>query len=312
MNWISISVFSYFLVAIAVVLDKFLLSSGRISKPHVYSFYIGVLGLGSLILLPFGFYIPSKFQIFTSLISGIFFTLGILVLYFAIRKSRISQVAPLAGAVIPVFSYLFSFALVREYFGFREISGIVILILGGLLISFDLPFKMNKRKFFSGFYQTIFSSILLALAYSIFKYVYEEQTFINGFIWTRFGMAICICSFFLIPQWRKDIIESLKRFKNPEKIKYQTGILFLGNKIIAGTGSLLINYAISLGSVTLVSSLASIQYAFVIFLSILASGKYPSIFNERILFWDWMQKFGAILVIAAGIYLVSGSIIYQY
>jgi uncharacterized membrane protein len=66
------------------------------------------------------------------------------------------------------------------------------------------------------------------------------------------------------------------------------------------------NYAISLGSATLVNSLTSVQYVFVVILAFFASLKYPKIFDEKLSFNDWLQRFLAIAIIAVGIYLVSG------
>ena len=79
----------------------------------------------------------------------------------------------------------------------------------------------------------------------------------------------------------------------------------MGNKIIAGLSALLLNYAITLGSVTLINALVSIQYVFVLILAWVVSQKYHQIFEEKLLFWDWMQKLAAIGVIAVGIFLIK-------
>lgn len=304
MTFILTALLSYFLGALAVILDKFLLGSKRISGAPVYSFYIGVFGLFVLFFIPFGFYVPSFFQIFLSLIGGGMFSVGILFLYFAIQKGEASRVSPIVGAIIPVVTYFLSFATFSEKFVLIQIAGIFLLIFGGLLISFDLPLKINKQKFVLGFWDSFWAGIFLAFSYFLFKMVYNEQIFMNGFIWTRIGSFLAVLSYFFIPSWRKEIFQSFGGFKKPKKKEYQTGSLFVANKIIGGISSILLNFAISLGSVTVVNSLVSSQYVFVLMLAFFAHKKFPNAFEEKLKFWDWAQKVGAIVLIGVGIILV--------
>jgi drug/metabolite transporter (DMT)-like permease len=295
---------SYFLGALAMILDKFLLGSKRISSAPVYSFYIGVSGLFVLLLIPFGFHVPSFFQIFLSLVSGGMFSVGILFLYFAIQKGEASRVTPIVGAMIPIVTYFLSFASSSESFVLIQILGIALLIIGGLLISFDLPLKINKRKFALGFWDSFWAGIFMALAYFLFKFVYNEQTFLSGFIWTRIGAFLGVTAYLVVPEWRKNIFRSFRSFKKPKKEGYQTGSLFLANKIIGGIRSILLNLAISLGSVTVVNSLVSSQYVFVLVLAFFAHKKFPFIFGEKLYFWDWAQKVGAIVLIGVGVMMI--------
>ncbi|MFA5777739.1 MAG: EamA family transporter [Parcubacteria group bacterium] len=296
---------SYFLGALTIILDKFLLGSKRITSAPVYSFFIALFGIFAVAFIPFvGFSIPSGWQIFLSLLGGALFSYGILALYFAIQKSEASRVSPIVGAVIPVATYFLSLIFSSEKLALIQIIGVALLIFGGLLISFDLPLKINKKKFFSGFYFSLSAGLLLALSYFVFKFVYNEQTFFNGFIWTRFGCFLAVMSYFLIPKWRKEICRSLNEFKKPKKKEYQTGGLFIGNKILGGTSSILLNVAIAMGSVTLVNSLVSSQYVFVLALAYFAHKKFPFAFQEKLYFWDWAQKTGAIVLIGVGIVFI--------
>jgi drug/metabolite transporter (DMT)-like permease len=301
MIFIFVALGSYFLGALTVILDKFLLGSKRISSAPVYSFYIAVFGLFALFFIPFaGFSVPNSWQIFLSLLGGALFSYGILALYFAIQKSEASRVSPIVGAIIPVATYFLFLIFSSEKLVLIQIIGVALLIFGGLLISFDLPLKINKKKFFSGFYASILAGLFLTSAYFVFKFVYNEQTFFNGFIWTRIGGFLAVIIYFFIPRWRKEIFKSLQEFKEPKKKGYQTGALFVGNKILGGTSSILLNAAIAIGSVTLVNSLASSQYVFVLALAYFAHKKFPFIFEEKLYFWDWVQKIGAIVLIGIG------------
>ncbi len=305
MSWLIIALISFFLSALVIILDKFILGAKKVSSPPVYAFYIGLLGLGALIFTPFGFSVPSPIQIIVSLISGALFTLGILSLYCAISKAQASRVAPLAGAVIPFITFIISILFFGEKLNYAQMAGAGALVLGGLLISFDLPLKLGGKKFFSGFWHTILAGTILAVAYSLFKFVYSGQEFLSGFIWTRIGSALVVLSFFIVPHWRKDIVKSLKGFAKPTHSHMHAGSLVVLNKIFGGTASILFNYAISLGSVTLINALVSMQYVFILILASVFSIWHPKVFEEKLYFWDWVQKVAAIAIIAVGIWLIS-------
>lgn len=305
MNWLSVALISYFLSSLVIILDKFILGAKKVSSPPVYSFYIGLLGLGAFIFTPFGFSVPSSVQIVVSLISGALFTLGILSLYYAISKAEASRVAPLVGAVIPFITFIISVLFLGENLNYAQMAGAGALVFGGLLISFDLPLKIGGNKFFSGFWHTILAGMILAVSYSLLKFVYNGQEFLNGFIWTRIGSALVVFSFFAVPHWRRDIVRSLNGFVKPTHSHVHAGSLVVLNKILGGTASILFNYAISLGSVTLVNALVSVQYVFILALAAVFSLWHPKVFKEKLYFWDWAQKVAAIAVIAVGIWLIS-------
>jgi len=305
MSWLLITLTSYFLSALTIILDKFILTGKKVASPPVYSFYIAILGMLVLVLAPFGLVIPSIQQIIASLIAGALFTFGILALYFAICIGQASRVAAFVGALVPLFTFIIAVIFFNEELNWSEMLGVLLLISGGMLVIFDLPFKTDKKKFWKKFSYALLAGGLLAAAYSIFKFIYTEQSFIGGFIWTRLGSGLAVVGFFLVPPWRRDILESLKGFKKPTRSRYRAGGLVILNKIIGGTASILFNYAIALGSVTIVNSLVAFQYLSVLVLAVIFSRWHPEIFSERLFFWDWAQKIGAIVIIGIGIYLVA-------
>lgn len=305
MSWLFIALISYFLSSLVIILDKFILGAKKIGSPPVYSFYIAVLGLGALAFVPFGFSVPPAGQIAASLISGALFTFGILALYFAIRIGQASRVATFIGAVIPFVTFIISIIFFGEEFNKTEIIGAILLISGGLLVTFDLPIRTDKEKFFEKFKYALMAGLLLAVAFSIFKIVYAGQSFIGGFIWTRIGSALAVAGFFLVPSWRRDIARSLKSLNKPTHSHYHIGALIVLNKILGGTASLLFNFAISLGSVTLINAMVASQYVFILIFAVIFSYWYPKVFEEKLYFWDWAQKMGAIILIALGIWLIS-------
>ncbi len=312
MSWFFLATISYFFGALTIILDKYLLKSEKISSPPVYAFYVGLTGMGVLIFAPLGLLfnsfqlkIPNVFQIGLSFFSGIFFLASILALYFAIKKAEASKVTPVVFSVTPLVALFLSSFVGLEKFGTLGYWGIALLIVGGLLISFDLPLKINKRKFFDGFYLSLLSGFLMGISIVALKFVYLYQNFFNGFVWSRGGALIGALLLLTISPWRKGIVKSFANAGKNKKENVKTGGLFVFNKILGGSSSALYNLAIGAGSVTLVSSMVSLQYVFVLIIAVIAGKKLPHIFEERLYFWDWFQKIAAIMVIAVGMFFVS-------
>jgi uncharacterized membrane protein len=307
MSWLVIAIIAYFLVALEVILDKFMLSSKRVSHPAIYAFYSGTLSLFVLAFIPFGVHWLPFSQIVFSLVSGAIFTYGILTLFFAIKENEASQVMPVVGAMIPLTTFFLSWAFIGERLAHVQIWGVALLILGGLLISFDLPFHVSKKKFFAGFKLSLLAGFLLAVAFTAFKHFFDKNNFITVFTWTRFGLFAGALSLFLTPAWRKVILGSFGGFKGGQKQKenHRTGMLFVLNKILGGTGSILTNYAIKLGSVTIVNALVALEYGFIFIFGLFFSVWFPVVFKEKKGWMHLAQKMASIVIITAGIVMVS-------
>lgn len=338
MTWIVIAIFSYFLVALEIILDKFLLSSKRVSHPAIYAFYSGVLSLTALLIFsPFGFHLISFSSALLSFAAGMIFTYGILCLFFAINKSEASQAIPVVGAVIPLTTYFLSLIFLNERLHNFQLIGVAVLIAGGLLISFDLPLKIHphtknknkqdkdlgknseisrdifgvgvdKRKFFSGFYYSIGAGVLLAIAFTSFKHFFDQDNFLNVYIWTRIGLCIGAMTLLIVPSWRRVIFNSftgLHKNNEEKKKNVKTSMLFVATKILGGAGSILTNKAIALGSVTIVNALVSTEYAFILLMGIVFSMWFPQVFQEKRDVRTIFEKVVAIAMITIGVVLIS-------
>lgn len=304
MAWFFVATVGYFFGAVANILDKFLLGSKRVSSAPVYAFYAGLFGLGAFLLAPFGLSMPNGSTLSLCIFSGLIFSAGVLLIFFAFSRAEASRVAPVVGAVIPITTFVFAHLFGFERFSLAECLGLFFLVFGGLLISFDLPLRLGKKKLFSGFYHAIGAGFLMAIAYLMFKQISNSESFITWYVWTRVGGFVGACLLFLIPVWRKNIFRSFYSAKKDKKRAAVTGGIFVGNKVAGGMSTLMVNYAIGIGSVTLINALVSLQYVFLLAIVALLSTTHAQVFREKLFFWDWAQKVAAILIIAAGAALI--------
>ena len=109
MNWLLIAIIAQIILGVAGVFDSLLLRK-RVQDPIVYAFWLGILGIFALILMPFGFIILSPSLIGIALVSGATFVCSLLLLFIALTKTEASLALPLTAALIPLCTFAISFA----------------------------------------------------------------------------------------------------------------------------------------------------------------------------------------------------------
>jgi len=312
MNWIAISLTAYLFMALCFILDKFLLKK-RIPKPSVYAFYMAIFSAGAVVLIPFGVRWMGWILSLKAIFFGMVFIWALIYFYKAVKKNEISKVAPLVGTVTQIATFFLAVIFLNQHITVLSLAGLVLLIVGGFLVSFDLP--LNYKSITKGLIYSIESGVLFAIAYGGFNYTYDEfrvlfgneKVFINGFFWTRVGLVLGGFSLLWVNNYRKEIKNSIfgRNKKHKESRNMKTISLFVLNKIFGGSSSILVNSAIFLGGTLFVQALSSVQFVFVLILATIMALKRPDVFEEKLYFWDWMQKIGAIILIGGGIVLVS-------
>lgn len=297
--WILIVAVAHIFYALVFIIDKNILSKS-LPHPIVYSFYVGVLGLLILVLLPFGFAIPSFAQAILILIAGAAQVAGWVCMYKALSRAEVSRVVPFIGSFIAIFTLILSRFLIGEKLGSEELVAFVFLVLGSLIISAKRRNFMDRslrailiyRKTF--FSLALLASLLFAIFWVITKYIFLNTSFIPGLIWMRAGAGLVALTL-LIPKKNRKLI-----FKKTEKMKSGTAKFVFIGRFLSVLGALGIYLAVFLGSVTLTNALQGLQYIFILFLAFLLYRKYPSLkeqFGSEVI----VQKLIAIILIGIGL-----------
>jgi len=301
MTWLIIALAAYFLISLNITLDKVILRNS-IPHPVVYCFYMGLLSIFGLVFLPFGQLSFELSNIITGIIVGAVFLGALFVMYKAVFAHEASRVGPIIGAVTPIFVSLFSFLFLQERLGWQELVAFALLVAGGILISVDLNGmdKSQKRKAALRILGiSILSALIFGVYYVLLKHVYNQGTFVSGFVWTRFGSFLA-AFLFLIPAKNRQLI-----FGGTRHLKLNSGILVLANKTLSGVAFALLNYAIAIGSVTLVNAMQGLQYVFLLIVVAFLSKKYPKILSEQIHKKALTQKIIAIIIIGLGLAMTA-------
>lgn len=297
--WIIIVVAGHLLNAIAFLIDKYLLTK-QMPNPIVYSFMIGVLGLAAFVLAPFGLEILSPHEMIFSLLSGATFVLGLYFFFTSLKYSDASRSVTFIGALQPVLIFFLAFWWLGERLATNQIFSFILLLVGGTVISWE-KVKTQHGESSHWIKYAIFAALFFAVSFVLVKNVFNGAHFISGLVWSRLGGAIMASLYLFIPQIRKNIFSGFKSTKNKKK----AGGLVLVSQIGGALGFVLITYAISLASVTLVQAMQGIQYAFLFLMVAFLTWRFPRILKEKFTQEIVLQKVFAIVIIGIGLMVLA-------
>lgn len=303
--WILIVIVAHFLNAIVSIVDKHIVTSGKVSKPIVYAFYIGILSTLSIFIFSFNFlpfqikglphidnvYFPDVKLFVLSILSSYLFLIALVFLYSAFKKADASDVVPVVGSSNAVFTFLISFIFIGEVLTRNFLIGFIFLVLGTVILSqFRFSYKVLGCSLLSG--------IFYAGYYSLMKVMFNDYSFDQVFFWTRIGVLISSLSLLLIPYYKKIIFQGTKQ----SKVRY--GIWIIANNILGGIAGIALLKATELGSVTIVQALNGLQFAFLIIISVIFGKITPVSFGENNNLSDIVQKILSVSLIIIGFYLL--------
>ncbi len=303
MTWVLVALLGYFFNAVSALFDKFLLSD-RIGAPVVYAFFVSLFSLFALFFIPFGFHFGDFRNSGLLVFSGMLFIYGLVAFYYAVKNHEVSRVAPLLGTVVSLVGFGAAFLpgnIDGNTLSVWSFLALVFLIIGGLLISFDLP--LRKGETISKL--VLIAGLFIGVSAVLLKYGYGQTNFVSGVVWQRFGMFLGGCSLLLTPSFRQQIFDQLAHFSQKPARARSTGLFFVLNKVCAGVAAFLISYATFHGSVSFVQALAGMQYVFILLLAFPLVRLYPDIYQEKLSLFDWLQKAGAVVLIGIGLWLMT-------
>jgi len=308
MNWLTIAIISYAFTAVANILDKLILAK-YLKAAAIYAFYVGILGIISLIFIPFGVKWEGVEQFAISLITGFGFVTALYIMYSAFLRGETTKVATIIGGSLPIYTFILSFLFLGERLFVNEIIAFVFLIAGMVIIGWESKPKIHwwqrvshvhKRK--RGYLSlALISGLIFSLTFVLSKYVYDNQGFISGFFWMRIGTFVGALLILLVPKWRKLVREDLQA---PKKSQGKGKTLLITNQIIGALGFLLLNYAISLGSVTLINAMQGLQYVFIFIISVIM-GRFIAEVREEYTPSILVQKILGIIMISTGLIFLA-------
>lgn len=250
MTWLLIAIAAQIVLGTSVVFDKLLLRRGFVD-PWVYTFWFGLLGIFSFLLLPFGAANIPLALIPVALIAGAFFIAAMLCVFLAIRKADVAGTLALVGALSPIATLTIGSFLDQHFLGFGDFAAFSILISGGFL--FFMTEKKELRV--SVFLLTLCGAICFGISNVLTKITFEQTNFLAGFFWPRMGGILFALVLLLVPEIRRRIFVLSMAASATNRGWY------FANRVYGSLGSFLVSGAIFLAHPALVDATQSMRHA---------------------------------------------------
>ena len=310
MSWVIVALSAYLILAVANLLDKFLIDN-VLSSSKAYVFAACIMGLIVFLAAPWFLQWPGLNFFLFDLLAGIILAIALWLLYEALRRGEVSRILVIIGGTTPIFSLIFSVLFFKEHFTNFQWLGIFTLLVGVFIIALlpqsrsYLTRVMHKLKLVpeikrGGLILALSSSLAYSLYFISTKYAYGYQPFASAFIWTRLGAALLVSLFLLGKKNRHEVLSIFNK-KNPNKNKF----LVVINQGIGSIGFVLQNYAVFLGSVAIVNALQGTQYALLLIISTILALTSPKLLKETFSWRIFLQKLAAVFVIGLGLYFLT-------
>jgi len=309
MSWILVALLAYLFLAVANLLDKFLVDN-VLTSSKAYAFIACLMGGIVILGAPWFLEWPGIYWLVINLLSGGVFAVALWLLYEALRRGEASRTIVFVGGLTPIFSIALSILFFKEQYSLLEWIGIITIILGIFLVALlpkdrhfltriiaKLKFTQEIKTGYLVF--AVFSALAYAIYFVATKYAYSAQPFASTFIWNRLGATLFVLLFLIRKSDRKKILGA---FQKPKHNKHKLLVIF--NQILGSAGFILQNYAIFLGSVALVNAFQGVQYAFLLVVSSLLAILSPKLLKEAFSWKIFLQKLAAVLVIGFGLYFI--------
>lgn len=303
MIWLLAAVGGHLLNAAAFIIDKSLLSAA-FKRSGTYATVIGVFSSTILVLLPW----TNPQLPFTTWISiavfGSVFVLALWAFFEALSRGETSRVVPVIGSLIPVFTLIDSALLVNERLAPRVLVGLAVLMLATILLT--RGGHEGHRLDGETIGICIFAAFMFAASSVSGKYAFDHAPFLDAFVLSRmFSIVLALSIPLLSPSVRGELalmFHARKRGAGPNP--KHVGLMAIG-QVSGALGFVGVQYAISLGSATVVNALQAVQYAAIVLVAWFGGSRLAALLKEDRSKKTMLVKGTAIVLVAIGLALVG-------
>lgn len=293
--WLFVALCGYAVNSAVNILDKYVLDKA-VGKPVVFTFLTCVPAALALLLVPWSGFLGAQTDYLIAVLAGVAMVLGLWTTYIGVQKSEISHIGPLIGAAVPVFIFIWGRLFLGENYGASQILAIALLVCGSLFIVREKSPERNG--FHSGFAWGILGAFLWSIFGASSKYLYLHNDFFSGFVWSQGIAGLAAMLLIFLPAVRN----GFKKPKNSkDSVRGKKLLIVIVDKVLGVIGLTLVQYAVALGSATLVYALAGIQYAILVIAVAILSKFHSKLYRESYDKGELLQEVLAVVFIACGL-----------
>jgi uncharacterized membrane protein len=291
LNGVLIAIVAHGLVGLSLIWDKILLKRKQMQDLSSYVFWLGAISIFGLLLIPFGFHMPSLKIASVALVAGFCDLLATWFYYAALKAGEASEEVAATGGFTPVTTVLLSIPLLGVSLN-GQLSGFILMTLGGFVMFFAERMPLGRV-----LWKVIAAAALFGLTGVLQKLAFNEAKFVSGYVFFTMGTFIGAMALLLRPTWRHQI------FKDSEEAPPRSKVGYMINRFLAGVGSFLVVFAVSRISPSMVEAISGIRYVVVFAGAYLITSVRPSWFHE-----DFGRRALLIKVLGTGL-VVAGLVL---
>lgn len=292
MSGVTIAFLAQIFIGVSLVIDKIFFGESGERRVIPYVFWISIMSSFGLIFFFFGFKLPTAETLGLSFLAALSFLLMLICYYKVLSIGEATEAIPIVGGFAPLATYLAGSMLEFSPLNAAEAAGFSLLIAGGFILFFS-----DRSKILKIIPWTLVASAFTGSTNVLEKLVFQNtENFATGYALMKSATLIIGISMFALPYFRKNI------FNESRDTAKEKRILYFVNRAVAGTGSLLIFYAIKLENhPAIVESINGARYIIVFILAYVITMLRPDILNETIHGRKAFLKITATLLILSGL-----------
>lgn len=272
MLWILLALACPLLHGVANLIDNYLTDKvfKRVSTLVFYSAFFNIAFLPFVLLVGWPG-LPELRHLPHLLIIGLIDVLYLYPYFFALKNDDTSVVISLFSlgkVIVPVLAFL----TVGETLTLLQYAGFIVILLSSSLLTMKSSKILHWNK---SFYYMFLASLLLSIQAVLFKYIFNESNWVNGFFWSVVFSFIWAMLLLISPKERQGVRNEFEGFKRIASI-FAIEEFFTFSGTAAGT------YALAIAPATLVKSIEEFQPFFVLSYALLLKRFFPRYFREQI------------------------------
>jgi uncharacterized membrane protein len=269
LNGVLIAIIAHGLVGISLVWDKVLLKRKGMQSLASYVFWLGAISIFGLLLIPFGFKMPSGKIAAIALAAGFCDLLATWFYYAALKAGEASDEVAAMGGFTPVATVALSIPLLGVNLD-GQLLGFALMTVGGFIMFFAEQIPLRRM-----LPLVIPAAVIFGLTNVLQKIAFNHAQFVSGYVFFTIGTFAGSMALLLRPTWRRDI------FKHSEEAAPRSKAGYMINRFLAGIGSFLVVFAISKASPSVVEAIAGVRYVIIFVCAYAITQWRPSWFREN-------------------------------
>ncbi len=297
-SWLLFAVGASAVYAVTNFVDKYILEK-KLTDSRGLIVYTAIVGFifGSTFWMLSGFPTLVFWDAVLIILTGMFTIWGLSFYFQGLAEEETSTVIILMQ-MMPVITLFLSAIFLRERISFFQIIGFILIFIG--IIGISVKREHFRVRLSSALFIIFLADIFWAISNIFVKFIITKTNFSQIIAYESFGIAFGGLILYLISS------EIRNGFHRDCKILNRKAVSFIFlNELIFVIAKFLSFYAISLGPVSLVSIIGSVQVFFGIFYGWILSIFLRQIFYEKITIVNLRRRILLATIVFMGVWLVQ-------